>query len=83
MIEKLLADVANGTLRQLVDQLADAPGKPVVVVAKDRKRKLQVVVTVASYVPMTLDAATLDRIREMNEWPDETVSLAPEVAAAS
>lgn len=37
MIEKLLADVANDVLRQLVDRMADVPGKPVVVVAKDRR----------------------------------------------
>lgn len=41
------------------------------------------VVTFAAYQPMTLDAATLANIREMNEWPNEVIGLAPEVAAAS
>src|SRR4029077_2252327 len=50
---------------------------------RDRKRKLQVVIAVTEYTPMTLDAATFARIRDTHDWPQEVVGIAPPTSPIS
>jgi hypothetical protein len=89
MLKTILSEIANDAMSQLVVWSIEAPDEaldqPLTVTVVDRRRQLQVVVTVASYVPMKLDDATIAKIRELAdpaEWPDEVVSLTRAVALA-